>query len=445
MLRRRIVVACAARSRQLLAHELKWGNLMVRLTRRDALAGLALAWGGAVPDPGHAHAMPSGAASGRLHALGMNPALFPEVAGLAPADASVLSTLDLSNGQLRQTLLPMAGGHATASLGRGHVLCVAHHKPKSLVVASDHSVVTELVAEVGHVFGGHAWTSDERQIFLLPQKRIKAQGLADTGSVAVYDAVSWRKIDQIDTGGIHPHEIHAIPGTSEIAVTHYGDIARRHRVLEHHAADPKLTILDARTFRPKRHYPLNDLNAMVTHMRVAPDGWAHLVLTQYVSWPADKTVSSFQAAIQNLESAIGRKPNFEIPRAALDERLLPLPLPLVAINSQTGERRIVNAGDRYHLRSQSVAYNTATGLAIAVYSHSDNLVLARDGVLAGVITAAELGLRNIRGVAELPGTPLIALMGAYRGVALYDLSAKGVAKVYETHNFLDTHLQFAPA
>ena len=422
---------------------------MSLLSRRDMLALLTLSWASGFSTSGHAHApMNSGLAwgatrQGLLHALGMNPDLFPKIAERSLDGASILSTIDLATGQSRQTLLPMAGGHATESLGNGNVLCIAHHKPKSLIVTADHSILAELIADPGHVFGGHAWIDLERQIFLLPQKRAKAERLTDTGSIVVYDTRTFHKLDQVDTGGIHPHEIHTIPGTGEIAVTHYGDVTARHAVLAHHVVDPKLTILDGRTFRPKRHYQQSDFNAMVTHMRVGPDGWAHVVLTQYVSWPLAKAEDSFQTALRNLESTIGRKTDFAFPQASLDERLLPLPLPVLAINTQTGERRIVNAGDRYHLRSQSVAHSAATGLTVAVYSHSDNLILERNGRLAGIVSAAELGLRNLRGVAEVSGSPCIAVMGAYRGAVIYDLDARSVVARYETENFLDTHLQYA--
>jgi hypothetical protein len=46
---------------------------------------------------------------------------------------------------------------------------------------------------------------------------------------------------------------------------------------------PKLTILDAQMFKPKRHYGQSDFNAMVTHMRVAHDGAAYFVLTQFIA------------------------------------------------------------------------------------------------------------------------------------------------------------------
>jgi hypothetical protein len=43
-------------------------------------------------------------------------------------------------------------------------------------------------------------------------------------------------------------------------------------------------------------------------------------------------------------------------------------------------------------------------------------------------------------VSEIPGTPLIAVMGTYRGTSVFDLEARKVVSHYPTLNYEDTHL-----
>lgn len=380
--------------------------------------------------------------TGHVHALGLNPALFPTYVKGRDAVGSVLSSLDLATGAMRQTLLDMAGGHITVSLPGGAILCVAHHKPKCIVVSRKHEVMAELTTDSDHLFGGHGWVDAERGRIVLPQRRSMARGTSDVGSLLIYDAKTFRLLDAVPSGGIHPHELHEIPGTDELAVTHYGDIGERHAVFRHNVVDAKLSILDARTLKPKRHYPQDKFRAMVTHMRVDEAGWAYLVLTQYISWPAREGGNAYNVAMAELAKAIGRPVAFDMPQAALSERSLPLPLPMLAVHTRTGERKVIDSGDRHHLRSQSVAYSSGARAAVAVYSHSDNLVIKRTGHGTRIVKGTRLGLRDMRGVVEIPGTPKIVVMGSYRNAVVYDIEKDEIAARYETLNYQDTHLSY---
>ncbi|MEQ1696697.1 MAG: DUF1513 domain-containing protein [Hyphomicrobiaceae bacterium] len=420
---------------------------MSQLTRRDVAwqcltIGLVAAMGdtaAGAPEPSTG-VYNQASLRGHVHALGLNPKLYSTYDRRQGEGFSVLTSLDLASGAVRQNLIGMAGGHMTCSLPNGRILCIAHHKPKSLIVNNEHQVLAELTTDTEHVFGGHGLVDRERNIILIPQRRKLARGPADVGSLLIFDAGTFRLLDQVESGGIHPHELHKIPGTNELAVTHYGDIGDVHPVFEHNVVDPKLTILDGQTLKPKRHYLQHDLKAMVTHMSVDNAGWAHLVLTQYIAWPVKEVGNAYNLAVTELERVIGRRVSFDMPQAALEERLLPVPLPMLSVHTQTGERKIINTGDQNHLRSQSVAFCKAAQAAVAVYSHSDNLVVLRKGREPVVVDGKRLGLRNMRGVVELPETTLVAVMGAYRNVVIYDLLKDQVVARYETSNYLDTHL-----
>lgn len=419
---------------------------MLHVTRRDAirqigLTGLLAAFGGAATaQPG-----PDGGIglSGHVHALGLDPRLFPEYDARGGRAFSVLTSLDLATGLPRQSLIPIAGGHVTCNLPDNRILCVAHHESKSVVVDRQHNLLAEIITDPEHVFGGHGLLQPDRNVILLPQKRKRALGIADLGSLLVYDARTFRLLDQVETGGIHPHELQPIPGTDELAVTHYGDIATEDPVFMHNVVDPKLSVLDARTLRPKRHYPQRGLKAMVTHMRVAEDGWAYLVLTQYIRLQGGDARKAYDTAVSLLERAIGRKMTFAMPQPALTERKLPVPLPMLAIHTQTGESKVINTGDCNHLRSQSVAYSRNAGVAVGVYAQSNTLVVVPSNGQPTAIRGESIGLRNMRGVTEIPGSTCVAVMGAYRNAVVFDLRRMTTVASYATINYLDTHLTYS--
>jgi hypothetical protein len=381
---------------------------------------------------------------GVVHGLGLNGRTYRGREDAEEDDVSVVTSLNLADGKLRQTPLNLPHGHAAMGMGNGAILCLAQHKNKSMVLDPDHKVMAEFISPSTHLFGGHGLIFAERGLFVLPMRAAKQNSLADHGIFQIYDLKTLKFIDQVDSGGLQPHEIHRIPGTDELATTHYGDISAPNKPFSFNVLETKLTILDAKTFRPKRHYPQPEFNAMVTHMRVDKDGWAYFVLTQYINFAKpeelEKGQDPFTVAARQLETAMGRKRTFPLPYQAEDDKTFPIPLPFVRVNTQTGERQIINTGDQNHLRSQSVAYSDFTGKAIALYYLSDNLVIHKPGQEPEVIHGGDLGLTDIRGVTEIPGTPLIAVMGTFRGVSVMDLNTRKVVAHFQTLNYEDTHL-----
>ncbi|UFZ01601.1 DUF1513 domain-containing protein [Bradyrhizobium ontarionense] len=405
------------------------------LSRRHTLGLLGMAL---MPSLGPCTAgVIAGNPSRHLHLLGRDPSLHPDSDIIKQPKASVLTTIDYGSGAARQTILPMEGGHAVLRCSEQHIICTAQHGPKCLVVDADHAIVTELEASAENLFGGHGWIETGRRLILLPQRRKIALTKADVGSLLVFDSLTFRHLDTIETEGIHPHEIQPIPGRAELAVTHYGDIAHPDAVLQHNVLDPKLTILDAVTFRPKRHYPLADFGAMVTHMSVDEGGFAYLALTQFVRFPKNM---SYGDVVARLERYLGRPLDYDIPRAALEQRLLAVPLPVIKIDTQTGSRHTIRLADRYHLRSQSVAYNQTCKCAIVSYTHSDVLLVIPHIGEPTIVTADELGISSLTGVTDVAGTPYVAVSTSFRDSVIYDLSERRVLHRFESRNYLDTHI-----
>jgi hypothetical protein len=381
---------------------------------------------------------------GIVHGLGSNGRLFPGKEDSREDDVAVITSLDLVNGSIRQTALELPNGHAAMGMGDGRILCVSQHRKKSMILDPDHNVVAEFISPATHLFGGHGLVLPSKGVFIVAMRAAVQKKLTDYGIFQIYDLKTMRLLDQVESGGLHPHEIHVIPDTDELAATHYGDIHLPRRPFDANVVETKLTIVDSNTFKPKRHYVQQDFNAMVTHMRVDKDRWAYFVLTQYIKWPKSDELRNgedpFTVAAIELDKAIGHRRTFPLPYQSQEDRSFPIPLPFVRVNTQTGERQIINTGDKNHLRSQSVAYSEFTNMAIALYYHSDNLIIHRPGQDPEIISGSDLLLTDIRGVSEIPGTPLIAVMGTYRGTSVFDLEARKVVSHYPTLNYEDTHL-----
>lgn len=418
----------------------------MKTTRRDFLMGAGLL-GGALMLGGKASFAADSTAplKGKLYGLGMAGSKFPGNQSKAVDATSVMISFDLETRKVIHTSLEMGDGHAAMGAGDGRILCVAHHKPISMMLDKDHNVMATFTAPAGYLYGGHALVMKERNQFLLPMRAQTPHTANDTGRLEVYDLTTLKKMDMVDSGGIQPHELHLIPNKpDELAITHYGDIFEHKPPLEFNVLDSKLTIMDSHTLKPLRHYEQNGFNAMATHMRVSKDGWAYIVLTQYIDFKPPELLkpgeTAVNAALADLKTLFNQTWDGPIPDAAMEEQHIAVGLPFLRVNTQTGERQLIYKGDKYHQRSQSVAYNTMLETAVGLYYFSDNLILHSPGKDAEVITNTQLKLEGIRGVAEIPDTTYIAVCGTQRDVSVFDLQSRQVIALFNSKNFNTTHL-----
>ncbi|MDR3613461.1 MAG: DUF1513 domain-containing protein [Candidatus Obscuribacterales bacterium] len=418
--------------------------------------------------------------NGSLYAFGTDGHLFPGYTGQDHNHVSVLTSIDIKSGKSKQTPLPMGQGHSAMGLGDGRILCVAHHDSKSMLVSDNHKEIASFISPDNYVYGGHGLVLPEHGVFLMCMRNKNPKTLTDHGRFEIYDLKTLKLVERIDSGGLHPHEIHVIPGTDELIVTHYGDIYTPNPPYAHHVIEPKLTVYDAKTFKVKRHF-VQDYNALLTHMSVSKDGYAYFVLTQYIeeagwkksrskhlqaapageevsmemsremapkpqeSMPGVKTADIVLSELEKkMESITGCKRDYPIPYEAARELKLPVPLPFVRVNTKTGERDVFMTGDGNHLRSQSVGYNTSTDTALGIYYHADTAILHRNGGQPEVLSAGEVGLSEMRGVADIPGTSYVGLVAAHRGLVIYDLAKKEVVQRFPYQYFDTVHLSYDP-
>jgi hypothetical protein len=349
-----------------------------------------------------------------------------------------------------------------------------------MLVDENHKEVASFTAPEDYLYGGHGLVLPEQSVFVMCMRYKTPKTLADHGRFEVYDLKTAKLLNRIDSGGLHPHEIHRIPGTDELIVTHYGDIFTPNPPYTHHVVEPKLTIYDAKTFEVKRHYK-QDYNALLTHMNVSKDGYAYYVMTQYIEdtgpkktkikntdiAPAGEEVSlamtkemapksepkvagiePFDEALveldRKLESITGLKRDYPIPYEAARELKLPVPLPFVRVNTKTGEKDVFMTAAGNHLRSQSVGYNEFTNTALGIFYHADTAILHKNGGKPKVLSAGDVGLSELRGVADIPGTPCVALVAAHRGLVIYDLNKEEVVNRFPYQYFDTVHMAYDP-
>lgn len=389
--------------------------------------------------------------SGKLLTFGMRSERFTPVDGFIPTRGqhSILTSIDIPTGKTKATALDMGGeGHLAMGVGDGRILCTGHHQARSMMVDPDHKPMAVYTAPAGYVYGGHGLVLADRGIFILPARVKIAQTTADTGILQVYDLATLKLVDQLDSGGVHPHEPHIIPGTDEIVVSHYGDVYPAPMPFEHDVKDGKLTIYDAKTLKVKRHYEQNDLKAMTTHLQVNKHGVAYFVLTQYVRFEWEKhrgnLSSMFAGADEHLEQITGKKREYNHSQHALAEGRLAVPLPLVRVNTQTGERQLIFTEPENHLRGQTVGKNSLTDTILATFFHSDTLIMHTEGGEPELVTGAQLGLTDLRGVTDIPGTPFVALHGSEKNVAVFNVQTKEVVARHRCDNFYSVHVGYTP-
>lgn len=283
----------------------------------------------------------------------------------------------------------------------------------------------------------------KRDRTIVPLRHIEAKSVKDTGLFEVYNSTTLELVKTVTSGGLHPHEPKLIPGTDEIACTHYGEIYAENPPFIMNVVEPKLTILDAETLEVKRHYVQQDY-AMLTHMDIDDKGQAYCVMTQALrinknhpdGWEAAVNVADKQ-----MQQLLNFKRDFPLPYRIADRSRIDIPLPMIQIDTQTGERKDYFTGFANQMRGQSVAKNSVAGIAAGVFYHSDTLITHRSEANQLLATkAADLGLADMRGICELEGTPYIALAGSNRGVIIIDARNFEVIRRYSIDTHENVHL-----
>ena len=359
---------------------------------------------------------------------------------------SLLTVTDLDTGHFRQQVLEMPDGHHAMRLGTSHrIVCIGHHNKLSMVVDEELATQKIMVAPDGYVYGGHGYVDEPNNVFVLPARIHKPRTIEDQGIMEIYDLDTLKKIDQVTSGGIHPHEIRLLPNGKELVVTHYGDVALalagKDYPYHFNVLEPKLTVYDAKTLKPLRDYVQEDLNAILTHMDLDDQGNVFAVSNQYIPFGRGRSKHMI-AAIEKLKELTGDEHNYELNPMSREENRVATPLPLLRINPQTGEVKKYYFDNGRQRRSQSVAYQPVVGKVFATYAYSNTVVTVDKNDKADVVDCFQYGLSYIRGVDPVPGTPYMLLSDTNRGIAMINAETMELVRLYDVPVYRSPHVRF---
>lgn len=364
--------------------------------------------------------------------------------------SSVLTRLRLSDGKLIRTTLPMRKGHHAQQLKDGLILCSPQNGPTALIVDLEHRVVHQIDAPDGYFYSGHGLVLAHKNIFALPLCRSKRADDTAHGAIEIYDLNSFGLLRRVDQWGLNPHELVYCPERDEVVVADYGTLTSFTPPLLSQFGRPGVFTCDPDSFFVRRFYDQTDLNGAVTHLRVAQRGQVYFVLQQSVFVDIKSHANNYGAAVRAADQQVSRifnlpARNYPLPYVQYETPEMSVPRPFVQVDLDSGHRVLHFVEPQFHIRPQSVEVNRLTGTVIASYTASDCLVMRGGGAPAVVMDGAALGINEIRGLADIPGTPWVAVSGSERNVAIVDVAAKAVVRRYRTRNFVAPHMSYDPS
>ena len=121
----------------------------------------------------------------------------------------------------------------------------------------------------------------------------------------------------------------------------------------------------------------------------------------------------------------------------------PVPLPILRIDTQTGARELILTSDDYHLAVQSVEVNGHTQSVVASYTLSNTLIVRSPGQQPLPLAGKTLKLDNVRGVADIPGTPFVVASSGDRGIVAIDVRDGSVVGHAPIEFFEAPHIYFS--
>jgi hypothetical protein len=347
---------------------------------------------------------------------------------------SVLTSINLRTGDVQQTALALARGHSVLGLTDGRLLCIPQNGTTAVLVNADHSNPIPLHTPEGFAFGGHGWEDVANGLILVPLMASPARSVKDSGILRLYDAKTLEVVADKPSGGLHPHEIAYIDKGDRLAITHYGDLRQigREGAFQFSPAEPKLSLYKRQTLKNIAHYKQDDLNGVMTHLCITPEGHIVAVTNQYIPFKADDE-QSILTAIKQFEALYGKPPE-ALSQPLVEENHLALVQPLRHINAETGAVTLLAENNHRLLRPQSICTHTRTGRIFATFAFSNTLYCRDMDGSTTILSAQPFGIQNLRGAVEIPESPYLLLTDRHTGIAVID------ATTLELHSTFDVAL-----
>lgn len=361
--------------------------------------------------------------------------------------SSVLTRIRLSDGAVLSTTLPMAKAHHALKIDADVILCMPQNGSVALLVDAEHRILKTLTSPPGYYYSGHGLVIQSKGVFVLPLCQKVRRDSAATGAVEIYDLQSFRLQNRVEKWGFNPHELLYVAERDEIVVSDYGTLTTFNPPVLSQFGRSSVFTCDPITFDIKRYYDQNDLNGAVTHLRVTPQGYAYFVLQQSVHIDLRRYNNRFSDAVLAAEKdveALFSLPtrDYPLPYIQYETTEMSVPRPFVRLHLESAERTLIMIEPQYHIRPQSVELNKWTGAVVASYTASDCLIVSDNSGNSSVLDGALLGITEIRGLADISGTPFVAVSGSERNVAIVDVLRKEVVRRYGSENFAAPHMTY---
>lgn len=373
---------------------------------------------------------------------------------LDPADGwteiSNLVELDLLTGAIDyHDIGPFKFGHSLLQLPDGGYYATPYgdDQTSALLLDEKFRITGEVKAPKGHSYGGHSvLLPGNKHIFGL-FNRIAYEGKLDpenTGRTYLLDIESRSVVDSKPSGVLHGHDMLVTKDRRNIVVgddgtieTRFGDVLyQNENPFSLIPGKPQLVVYDATTLEQKRKIPL-DINGAVAHIAEDDMGFVYGAVEQYV---ANNTAG--QRALDELLGGDTTMYLNLLDRELLsDTQELPYPGPLLRVNLTTG-----NVEEQVEARHQmpfDVKVNSRTGRIFHVFTESNTLAQFDPSRNRWAYFNTErYGIETPYGLADIPGTKLMAINGFHDGIALFDTSNMLMEQKFETKNFGIKHMVF---
>lgn len=188
-----------------------------------------------------------------------------------PEGGHFLTRLDLGNGERHSLPVPVRG-HAVMPLHDQQVLMFGRRPAFECVVADFQAQTINAinVAEKRH-FNGHGCISATSNVLLTTENDYEGV----RGVLGVRDSQTFQVLDEYETHGLDPHDVHLMPDGRTLVVANGGiqthpDFGRRKLNID--TMQPSLVYLDVESRRKLDEYRLPDHHLSIRHLIVTDKG-----------------------------------------------------------------------------------------------------------------------------------------------------------------------------
>lgn len=346
----------------------------------------------------------------------------------AATGGSVLTELNLVDGRWRATVLPIELAHTLLSVPGVYDLCLPQDGPSALWLSPQREVIGRLEAPEGWLFSGHGVVKEG--LIYISVRRKEAHSFSDHGRIAVVEVKTRRMLGFFDSGGVRPHDM-ALRGQT-LCVSHYGDINYdKAGVNAGNLRQARLVSLDCQTGRVLQTIDTPDFGSL-THFAWGREDSICAVPLRYYQLDA----AGMRAVEQDLGGA-----EFEVSLVDELEARLAAPMPIVMIDRKKSKFQLLQGALPKQRRAQSVVYHAASDRYFITYSCSDSLAIV-DGSGVRHVSAGQLGLNFLRGLACLGDSPFLAVSGEFHGLAIIDARSLEVVRRYDVPWCDNAHLSW---